>query len=233
MASLFMRIREMVHAHAHHTLDEAENPHVMAQQVLRGLTEDIHNAQRALVTALGAGKQLERQRDEALRETAEWERRAEHLLTSGAEDKVRGALERAVAQRQRAQALDRPLTTARRTVSRMREQLAQLQAEFETARGRCAQISANQAAAEALGAASRASDHYSSAMDRAQRLDTLSAKASRYEAETEAAAELLGEKDQFEREVAAVGRKVAVDEALAALKARVAGAATQSPAATS
>lgn len=232
MASLFMRIREMVHAHAHHSLDEVENPHVMAQQVLRGLSEDIHHAQRALVTALGAEKQLERQRDEALREAADWERKAERLLTAGAEDKARGALERAVGLNQRAQGLDKPLQTARKTVARMREQAGQLQTEFESARSRCAQISANQAAAEALGAASRASDHYTSAMDRAQRLDTLSAKASRHEAETEAAAELLGEKDQFEREVAAVDRKAAVDDALAALKARLASG-TPAPAAAS
>jgi phage shock protein A len=229
MASLFMRIREMVTAHAHHSLDEAENPHVMAQQVLRGLTQDIHNAQRALVTALGAEKQLTRQREEALREAAEWEAKAERLLTGGAEDKARTALDRAVSLRQRAQGFDRPLATAARTVGRMREQLAHLQTEFETARSRCAQISANHAAAEALGAAGRACDHYTSAMDRAQRLDTLSARASRHEAETEAAAELLGEKDQFEREVAAVDRKAAVDEAMAALKNRLSAVPPPAP----
>lgn len=232
MASLFVRIREMVSAHAHHSLDEAENPQVMAQQVLRGLTGDIHNAQRALVTALGAEKQLDKQRDEALREGADWERKAERLLQTGAEDKARTALDRAIGLRQRAQGLDKPLDTARRTVSRMREQTAHLQTEFENARSRCAQISANQAASEALGAATRASDHYTSAMDRAQRLDTLSARASRYEAETEAAAELLGEKDRFEREVAEVDRKAAVDDALAALKARL-GVAAAAPSGSS
>lgn len=232
MASLFVRIREMVSAHAHHSLDEVENPHVMAQQVLRDLTQDIHNAQRALVTALGAEKQLQRQRDDAGREAADWEGKAERLLRNGAEDKARIALERAVGLRQRQQSLDKPLDTAHRTVARMRQQLGHLQTEFENARGRCAQISANQAAAEALGAASRAGDHYTSAMDRAQRLDTLSAKASRFEAETEAAAELLSEKDSFEREVSATDRKAAVDEALTTLKARL-GNLTPAPAATS
>lgn len=230
MTSLFMRIREMVSAHAHHSLDEAENPQVMAQQLLRDLSQDIHNAQRALVTALGAEKQLERQRAEALREALDWDAKAERLLRGGSEDKACAALERAVALKQRAQGLDRPVETARKTVARMREQLMRLQAEFENARGRCVQISANQTAAEALGAASRASDHYTGAMDRAQRLDTLSAKASRYEAETEAAAELLGEKDQFEREVAAVDREAAVADALAALKARLEAAAPPQPA---
>ena len=167
--------------------------------------------------------QRERQRDDARREAADWESKAERLLRSGVDDKARGALDRAVSQHQRAQALEKPLDTAQRTVARMKQRLAQLQTEFENARGRCAQITANQAAAECLGAASRAGDHYTSAMDRSQRLDTLSAKASRYEAETEAAAELLGEQDRFEREVAAVDRKAAVDEALAALKARLGG----------
>lgn len=225
MASLFVRIREMVTAHAHHNLDQAENPQVMAQQLLRDLTEDIHRAQRALVTALGAEKQLQRQQTEARAEADRWEAKAERLLRSGAEAQTRAALERAVTQRQQAQALDKPLATAGRTVTRMREQLAQLQAEFERARGQCAQINAHQAAAEALGAASQAGDHYSNAMQRAHRLDTLSAKASRYEAESEAAAELLSEKDQLEREADAVDRKATVDEALADLRARMAAAA--------
>lgn len=229
MASLFLRIREMVSAHAHHTLDEAEDPHVMAQQVLRALGEDIQNAQRALVTALGAEKQLQRQHEDASREATGWEGKAERLLRTGAEDKARQALDRAVGFRQQAQGLEKPLTSAARTVSRMREQLAQLQSEFETARARCAQITANQAAATALSAAGRARDHYSSAMDRAQRLDTLSTRASRHEAEAEAAAELLGEKDRFERDVSALDRKAAVEEAMLALKARVSTAASSSP----
>lgn len=221
MVSLFTRIREIVTAHAHHSLDEAENPQVMAQQVLRDLSQDIHEARRALVTALGAEKQLERSREQRLAEAADWEGRAERLLLAGDEALARGALEKAIAARATAAGMDKPLETARKSVARMREQVARLKTEWESARGRCAQISANQAAAEAMGVASRANDHYTAAMDRSLRLDQLAAKASGFEAEVEAASELLGEQDRFERAVAQVDQTAAVNEALAALKARL------------
>jgi phage shock protein A len=104
----------------------------------------------------------------------------------------------------------------------MREQLAQLKAEWEAARNRSAQISANQAAAEAVGVANRASDHYTAAMDRAQRLDQLSTKSARFEAEMDAASELLADQDRFERDVARADQTGAVDAAMQKLKARIA-----------
>src|SRR5688572_19166663 len=103
MASLFLRIREMVTAHAHHQLDESENPHVMAQQVLRDLSGDIQGAQRALVTALGAEKSLARQHQQLLAEAAEWEAKAEKLLVTGNEPLARGALEKALLARANAE----------------------------------------------------------------------------------------------------------------------------------
>ena len=229
MGSLFVRIREMVSAHAHHTVDQAENPHVMAQQVLRDLGDDLQQAQAALVSALGAEKRLTHQREQMLAEALEWESRAERLLGGGKEDLARGAVDKAVAARARAQQQLAPLTSAQRSVARMRAQVQRLRQEWEGARHRCAQISSNQAAAEALGAAGRAGDHYSRAMDRATRLERLTEKSARFESEADAAAELLDEQGRFEREISNVDHAAAVDETLARLKSRLAGAA---PAAT-
>ncbi len=222
MPSLIARIRELVTAHAHHSIDQVENPDVMAQQVLRDLADDIQSAQRALVTALGAEKHLERSRAQFVAEAAEWERKAERLLRAGNDDLARGALERAVAARQQAEEQREPSETAKRSVARLREQTEQLKREWESARARAAQINANQAAATALGVASQGGDHYSRAMDRAQRLDQLSRKAARFESDVEAATELLSEQTRLERETAAADRGAAVDAAFAALKARIA-----------
>lgn len=221
MASLLHRIREMVSAHAHHSLDEIENPDVMAQQVLRDLSEDIQQARRALVSALGAEKSLNKSREQFLGEAVEWERKAEGLLRAGNEELARGALERAVSARARAAEQAQPLETAARSVARLREQVAQLQREWENARARAAQINANQAAATALGMARHGGDHYSRAMDRGQRLDQLSRKAARFECEVDAASELLGEQTRFEREASAVDQAAAVEAAMAALRARI------------
>jgi phage shock protein A len=225
MSSLFSRVRELVTAQAHHTIDTVENPHVMAQQVLRDLSQDVHDVQRALVVALGAAKQLQHQQEQLQAEATQWEGKAERLLQSGDEALARGALEKGVTSRAAATALDKPLATARRSADRMREQLAQLKSEWQSARNRCAQISANQAAAEAVGVATRATDQYTAAMDRAAKLDRLSSKSARFEAEMDAACELLADQDRFERDVARADRTAEVDAAMQALKTKIGRAA--------
>lgn len=219
--SLFVRIREMVSAHSHHALDEVENPQVMSQQMLRDLGEDLASANRALVTALGAEKHLERQQQQARAEAADWHARAERMLVTTGEALARPALERAVAADSRAVEQEKPLEVARKSVQRLRDQVERLKAEWDTARVRCAQIAANQNAAQALGAANRFGDQYSRAMQRAHRLDQLSRKSAVFDCEAEAAAELLGEHDKLDREIARADQADAVDTALEALKSRI------------
>jgi phage shock protein A len=221
MSSLIARIREMVHAHAHHSLDEAENPDVMAQQVLRDLTDDIQAAQRALVVAVGAHKRLEQERVRLGEDGAAWDAKAEALLRAGNEGLAREALQRAVGTRAQAQARDRPLAAAQRAAERLRMQVDQLKRELTEAQIRAAEIRANQTAAEAAGVAVRFRDHYSRAMQRAQKMDRLAEKAGGFEAEADAASELLAEEQGLDREAERVTIAVEVDAAMAALKARI------------
>ena len=228
--SLLVRIREMVTAHSHHALDEAENPQVMAQQMLRELGEDLVRANQALVTALGAEKQLQRQQHQARTEAAEWQVRAERMVVNGGEALARSALERAVAAQACAADHENPIEIARKSVQRLREQTARLKSEWDTARARCAQIAANQNAAQALGAASRLGDQYSRAMQRVQRLDQLSRKSAALDCEAEAAAELLGERERLDRDIARIDQAGAVDAAMASLKAKLAEDGVPGPA---
>jgi len=229
MATLFARIRNVVVANAHHAIDEAENPQIMAQQVLRDLGEELQATRRSLVAALGAERNLLKQRETMQKEAAEWDGKAERLLESGDEKLARAALERAVSLKSAAAALEGPLTTAQRTTVRLREQMTRLRGEWDHTRNRVAVISANQAAAEALGTVSQANDAYSRAMDRVQSLDDLARKAGAMESEADAAADLLDEQESLERAVSAHDQAVAVDSALAELKARVASRKSPAP----
>lgn len=227
MASLLSRIRNVVVANAHHAVDQAEDPHIMASQVLRDLGEEVQATRRSLVAALGAERQLLKQRDAMQGEAAEWDAKAERLLAAGDEKLARAALERAVSLKSAATGLENPIATAQRTTARLREQMQRLRTEWDHTRNRVAVISANQAAATALGTAAQASDAYSRAMDRVASLDELSRKAGGMEAEADAAAELLNEQESLERAVSAHDQAAAVEAAMAALKQRVASAAQQ------
>src|ERR1700741_2077860 len=109
MATLLSRIRGLVAAHAHHAVDQAENPQLMSHQLVRDLTTELAAANRGLVAALGAERQLQRSRERMGQEAADWETTAETLLRKGEEGMTREALERAVSLRQGAAALAQPL----------------------------------------------------------------------------------------------------------------------------
>jgi phage shock protein A len=112
-------------------------------------------------------------------------------------------------------------------VQRVRQQVEQLRRELAEAQIRAAEIRASQTAAEAAGVALRFRDHYSRAMERAQKMDRLAQRAGGLEAEAAAAAELIEEAQGLDRAAERITVAVEVDAALAALKARVqaAGAA--------
>jgi phage shock protein A len=223
MATLFSRIRGLVVAEAHHAVDQAENPQVMSHQLVRDLSTELAAANRGLVAALGAERQLQRSREKMEQEAADWDRKAEALLRKGDETLTREALQRAVTQRQGSAALARPLQQAERTVQRLRSQVARLRTELERVRQRVTVIDVHQAAATALRSAGLADDAYSRALDRAQELDRYERRVEISDCEADAAGELLDEQDSLERSVARADADAAVDEALAALRSKVAG----------
>lgn len=224
MATLLSRIRGLVVAQAHHTVDQVEDPQVMSHQLVRDLTTELAAANRGLVAALGAERQLQRSRERMAQEGADWERTAETLLRKGEESMTREALERAVSLSQGAEALAQPLERAGRMVERLRSQVARLRSELGRVRQRVAVIDVHQAAARALRSAGQADDAYTRAMDRAQELDRYERKSETTDCESEAAGELLDEQDRLERSVARVNADAAVDQAMAALRRKVAEA---------
>jgi len=223
MSTLLSRIRGLVVAQAHHAVDRAEDPQRMSHQLVRDLTLELAAANRGLVAALGAERQLQRSRDRMSQEAADWERTAENLLRKGEEGLTREALERAVALHQGAESLAQLLRQSAATVARLRGQVGRLRAELGQMRQRVAVIDVQQAAAQALRRAGRADDAYGRALDRAQELERYEQQAETADCEAEAAGELLDEQDRLERNVARLNAASAVDEALAALRGRIAG----------
>ena len=222
MSTLLSRIRGLVLAQAHHAVDRAEDPQLMSHQLVRDLTLELAAANRGLVAALGAERQLQRSRERMDQEAADWERTAETLLRKGEEGLTREALERAVALHQGVESLAQLLRRSAATVARLRGQVGRLRAELGRVRQRVAVIDVQQAAPQALRRAGCADDAYGRALDRAQELERYESQAETADCEAEAAGELLDEQDRLERSVARLNSAAAVDEALAALRGRIA-----------
>ncbi len=219
--NLMTRIRTMINAQAHHSLDQTENPQVMAQQLLRELSEDLQAAQSSLVTALAAQRRLEKERGQCETDAQSWEHKAVVLLKAGDEPNARAALERAVSARARATAQDASIESARSSVQRVKHQVDQLRRELEQTRLRAAQISASQTAAEASGIARHLGDHYSRSQARGREMERLMQRAGGMEAAIEAASELIDADQQLDRVASAVDLRADVDLAMAALKQRL------------
>jgi phage shock protein A len=219
--NLMTRIRTMIHAQAHHALDQAENPQALAQQLLRELTEDLQRAQAGLVTALAAHRRLEKERGQCTADADAWERKAAGLLKAGDETNARAALERAVLARARAEAQQVSIDSARTATQRVQRQVDQLRQELEQTRLRAAQISAAQTAAEASGIARDLGDHYSRSQARGREMERLMQRAGGLEAEMEAASELIDTEQRLDRAASAAVLQTDVDAALAALKQKV------------
>lgn len=232
--TLLSRIRGLVVAQAHHAVDRAENPQLMSHQLLRDLGAELAAANRGLVAALGAERQLQRGQERMGQEAADWERSAESLLRRGEDGLAREALERAVALHHGAEGLSPLLRRAAAAVARLRGQVGRLRAELGRVRQRVAVIDVQQAAAQTLRRAGQADDAYSNALDRAQALERYEQQAESADCQAEAAGELLDEQDRLERSIARLSADSAVDEAMAALRARIAAAeAPAGPAALS
>lgn len=217
-ASLLQRVRDLVTAHSHDALDRVEDPQVMAQQILRDLEAELARIDHALVKAGGTTKLLERQQAQARQEADRWRLQARRMLEQQREDLARSALDRALDAETQARDLEPPLANAKRTAERLREQAQLVRREWDGARRRCVQITANQRTAQALGVAGRLGDVHSRSLERAQRLERLSLKSAEWDCDAEAATELLGEHQRLEREVGRVDRSAALDTELAALK---------------
>ena len=222
MATLLSRIRGLVLAQAHHAVDRAESPQLMSHQLVRDLGTELAAANRGLVAALGAERQLQRGQERMSQEAADWERTAETLLRRGEEGLAREALERAVALRQGAEGLCQLLRRAAATVARLRGQVGRLRSELGRVRQRVAVIDVQQAAAQALSRAGHGDDACSRALERAQQLERYEQQSESADCEAEAAGELLDEQDRLERSVSRLSADTAVDQALAALRSRIA-----------
>jgi phage shock protein A len=222
MTTLLARIRGLLRAQAHRMVDRAEDPQLMAYQLLRDLGRERAAANRSLIAAMGAQRQLQSSRERMIEAAQGWDVSAEALLRKGQERLTREALERAAGLRHSAAGLEASLERAERAVERLRIRGERLRCEFERVRQRVAAMDVNRAESRALHGAAEADDAYSRAVLRAQELDRYERKSQLAVCEEEAVGEVLDREDQLERDVAHIDMDAAVDMALEALRRRIA-----------
>ena len=219
---LISRINDLLLANAHHAIDQTENPEVMLKQVIRDMDSNIQDARTAVVSAVAGEKQLGFQVEHHRRVAADLERKAESALKAGREDLAREALARRIDHERIAADLERSRAGASEICTRLKSQLDTLLAKRADAFRRKEMLIARQRAAEARSRLTRSLaaaniDHTSG-----EKLTRMQQRVVEMEAEAAAVIEVLEEPRQVEKDIVEIETAAQVDEALAALKARLA-----------
>ena len=218
---LISRINDLLLANAHHAIDQAENPEVMLKQVIRDMDRNIQDARTAVVSAVAGEKQLGFQVEHHRRVAADLERKAESALKAGREDLAREALARRIDHDRIAADLERSRAGASEICTRLKTQLDTLFAKRADACRRKEVLVARQRAAEARSRLTRSLAAASIGDTSGEKLTRMQQRVVEMEAEAAAVIEVLEEPRQVEKDIAEIEAATQVDEALAALKARL------------
>jgi phage shock protein A len=225
---LISRINDLLLANAHHAIDQAENPEVMLKQVIRDMDRNLQDARNAVVSAVAGEKQLGAQVEHHRRVAGDLERKAETALKAGREDLAREALARKIDHDRIAADLERSRAGASEICTRLKTQLDTLLAKRADAFRRKEVLIARQRAAEARARLTRSLAAANIDDTSGEKLTRMQQRVVEMEAEAAAVIEVLEEPKQVEKDIAEIETAAQVDEALAALKARLAPRDAQS-----
>jgi phage shock protein A len=136
---IFDRMGRVISSNLNALLDKGDDPRKSLEQTVREMDEQIREAKKEIIEALGTEKRLSKKGEELDAEVAKWEQRAELALKADDEKLAREALKqkkRVVGERDRAEAVRAEqrgiVLTMKREMERMEQKLAELKARKGT-----------------------------------------------------------------------------------------------------
>jgi phage shock protein A len=215
---ILSRISKVLESNLNALLDKAEDPEKMLDQAIEDMKRGRNEARQAIIEARTQKKLFEKKRDKALGESADLERKAMLALKANDEDLARKLLEAKMEADRRAEAEANALAEQDAQVAQLDVAEKELERRLAEMPARRAALLARQAAARAkgarVGATNKSADSVSSAMEAFDRIEE---KVMRAEVE----AEVIAESNPKLLDTGSL-KKLETDEALAALKARMA-----------
>lgn len=128
--SILNRITTIIRANVNDALEQAENPEVMLNQILRDMYDGIKEAREQVVEAVAQQKLQERDLAQAQELSARWRRNAELALEKGDEDLARECLRRKRDYDANAVALQHMLDAQRPVAQKLKSELGLLESRY-------------------------------------------------------------------------------------------------------
>ena len=141
------RVSLVLRANINALLDEAENPELVLDQLIRDMADAIGAARGTVGEMIAHEKLMQADYDRAQQLATEWQTKAEQAMRRGAEDLAKEALRRKIDYDKNAQAYGAQLQAQREVVSKLKHDLERLESKYEGAvRNREALIARHQRA---------------------------------------------------------------------------------------
>lgn len=215
MASIFDRLTRLIRANVNDLIDQAEDPEKMIDQILREMHESIVGARAQVAAMIAQEKELELDVNETKKLATEWGKKAERAVTAGKDDLAREALRRKRDNEENSAVYAEQLAVQEQAVTRLKDQLRQLEAKYQTTLGARDSLVARQRRAKAQRQVAEAVVVFTP-LDPSSELDRMERKIRSEEAHAMAALE-IGE-ESFDSQFRALEAESDVEDELDALK---------------
>jgi phage shock protein A len=215
MAGMIDRLARLIRANINDLIDQAEDPEKMIDQILREMHESIVGARAQVAAMIAQEKELGLDAEETKKLAGEWGRKAERAVQAGKDDLAREALRRKRDNEESSQIYSEQLAVQSQAVAKLKDQLRQLEAKYQTTLGARDSLIARQRRARATRQVADAVVVFTP-LDPSSELDRMERKIRSEEAHAMAALELGDE--SFESQFQALEAESDVEDELEALK---------------
>ncbi|MGI8642870.1 MAG: PspA/IM30 family protein [Thermomicrobiales bacterium] len=209
------RLSRLVRANVNDMIDQAEDPEKMIDQILRDMQSGITSARAQVASMIAQEKELEADEEETRRLASEWEAKARRAIAAGKDDLAREALRRKRDNGENAAVYGRQLQAQEQVVEKLKGQLNQLEAKYQSTLSQRDSMIARQRRARAQTQVSETLSNFAP-WDPTSELDRMERKIRGQEAQAAAITELS--EDSFEAQFRELDYDDDVERELAALK---------------
>lgn len=218
------RVSRLVRANVNDLLDQAEDPEVMIDQILRDMESNIGEARKQVAAMIAQEKELEYERDDTQKLAGAWGDKAQRAVDAGKDDLAREALRRQKDYSDNAALYSQQLELQSQAVTKLKGQLSALEAKYDQTRSQRDSLVAREKRARAQAQISQSlSGTDFSSMDPSSDLDRMERKIRSKEAQTAALIDM--QDDSIDAQFAELDYDSDIEDRLAALKAGKSAAA--------
>lgn len=220
MAGIMDRLTRLIRANVNDMIDQAEDPEKMIDQIIREMQDSIVTARSQVAAMIAQEKELELEVAETSKLASEWGKKAERAVGAGKDDLAREALRRKRDNDENSAIYQQQLDIQKQAVTKLKDQLRQLEAKYQATQGARDSLVARQRRAHATKQVADAIVVVTP-LDPSSELDRMERKIRSQEAQAMASLEMGDE--SFDAQFRELEAESDVEDELTALKASLGG----------